>query len=998
MAQGRGQEKGQGSLPGRPAACRRARCGVCFSAAELLKSSTLHLQKDSVEKDKETFSHAGAGPDPDSGPLDLAYLNLVKLKPGTMVNGRYRLEALIGQGGFGIVFEALDETLNSRVAVKFLNPRLTGNEKKFLRVQREINLSRKISDERIIKTFSLESWREIHFLVMELARGRSLKSVLEEKGCFAWPEFKGIYLDILEAVAVLHRNGIVHRDLKPANILIDGRQRVKILDFGLAKEVEDTAKTSTVGEIVGSPYYMSPEQIRGGAIGFPSDVYQLGLVLYRTLSGRHPFEHTSTMEVIFKQLNLRPDLSTPALNGLPRFLRFGLHKSLEKSPPRRFADAGAMASFFSVGKVSLWKRVYSAFRRGRLKWVLGALAVAAASFLAYQATLGSRAVHSLRNEGSRLEARNRFGVRLWMKDFAPLTVYQAYQTRSIAPIVPLAGFQSENMQLRLGDKKAVMVFLTQPPDTVFSPGLSIASSVPGNQRAILDQRGKVLSREPFPQEYEYEAYDYTKNFKLHAIKSLAANPKGESESLITLQQFQSMYPAVMIFLQGIKKYVYTNPGTFGITPLENGNSRVSFMLFGINNLAAHMLFVAEIGFDTSRDQDELIRGIPNANLDERYNIQQQNLLVFLPGQALLLENRWREKGSARFSDSANGDILEVTRDGRITVQKKNGSFSYADSPGILRRVYTLVNSSYQEKVKNRNLGKALELILQAAAFPLQNPYLRSTLLFLQGDLEVGLGNFAAGEKTLKKALEFYQGNSDAKQRLCEIDFLKGDPLASFNKFASMYSGGQNFWGFSSFGAQLFRGYVFLQAGMFSQAADEFEKITPTNQSVAQFSRTMVDLFKGDYTAALVKLRALEMQPLGTVDLRELRLMIGRSMLLNDSDPTRAKFLFADIFRNSLAYGHLAELSDCFYLCRDGHGDEAAKMARMAFDNLARTARGDFMTRLWLFYDAYVFARTMELAGDSGGAALGYRACVEANPHAELAARSRQRLKLLSKPR
>ena len=332
-----------------------------------------------MEKDKETFSHAGDGPDPDSGPLDLAYLNLVKLKPGTLVNRRYRLEALIGQGGFGIVFEALDETLNSRVAVKFLNPRLTGNERKFLRVQREINLSRKISDERIIKIFSLESWQGIHFLVMELARGRSLKSHLEEKGRFAWPEFKGIFLDILEAVAVLHRNGIVHRDLKPANILIDGGRRVKILDFGLAKEVEDTEKTSTVGEIVGSPYYMSPEQIRGDGVGFPSDVYQLGLVLYRTLSGRHPFEHTSTMEVIFKQLNLRPDLATPELSGLPRFLRFGLHKALEKSPPRRFGDAGAMAGFFSAGKVSRWSGRSAPFAAGGSKWVLGALAVAAAS-------------------------------------------------------------------------------------------------------------------------------------------------------------------------------------------------------------------------------------------------------------------------------------------------------------------------------------------------------------------------------------------------------------------------------------------------------------------------------------------------------------------------------------------------------------------------------------------------------------------------------------------
>ncbi len=956
-------------------------------------------QKVSLKNRKDTtIGSIGSDPREGSGPLELAYLNLVKLPPGTLINSRYRLHKLVGQGGFGIVFEAADITLNSRVAVKFLNPRLTRDEKKFLRVKREINLSRQISDARIVKVFSLEDWQGLSFLVMELAAGQSLKNFLQQKGKLGWPEFKSIFLPILEAVDVLHRSGIVHRDLKPANILIDENQQIKILDFGLAKAVGDMDKTSTVGEIVGSPYYMSPEQIRGETVDFQSDVYQLGLVLYRTLSGRHPFEHVSTMEVIFKQLNQCPEPIATADSRLPRFLQFGLDKALEKSKLRRFRDAGAMLAFFNKGKISGTKRLVFAMSRRPVKWAFAGIGFVLASLLIYLSTFGSAEIHMLQNQGSRLEARNRFGVRLWDKDFAPFSVYQAYLTRSIAPIVPDAGFQSGNIRLRLGDKKAVMVFLTQPPDAVFPPGLSIASSVPGNQRAILDQRGKVLSWEPFPQEYEYEAYDYTKNFKLHAIKSLAVNPKGESESLITLQQFQSMYPAVMIFLQGIKKYVYTNPGTFGITPLENGNSRVSFMLFGINNLAAHMLFVAEIGFDTLRDQDELIRGIPNANLDERYNIQQQNLLVFLPGPALLLENRWREKGSARFSDSANGDILEVTRDGRITVQKKNGSFSYADSPGILRRVYTLVNSSYQEKVKNRNLGKALELIVQAAAFPLQNPYLRSTLLFLQGDLEVGLGNFAAGEKTLKKALEFYQGNSDAKQRLCEIDFLKGDTLASINKFSAMYSGGQNFWGFSGFGVQLFRGYVFLQAGMFSQAADEFEKITPNNQSVAQFSKTMVDLFKGDPAAALAELRELEKLPLGTVDLRELRLMLGRAMLLTGTERERARFLFDDISRYSLVYGHQAELSCCYYLCVDGQPLESAKKARQAFAKLSQTARGDFLSRLWLFYDAYVYGKTMELAGDRAEAARGYRACVAANPYTDLAARSRQQLALLKRPR
>ena len=951
-----------------------------------------------MQRDKQTFSHAGVGPDPDSGPLDLAYLNLVKLKAGTLVNDRYRLQKLIGQGGFGIVFEALDVTLNSRVAVKFLNPRLTGNEKKFLRVQREINLSRRISDERIIKVFSLEKWQEIYFLVMELVAGTSLKSFLQERGRRSWPEFREIFLQILEAVDVLHGHGIVHRDLKPANILIAEDRKIKILDFGLAKELGDMDKTSTVGEIVGSPYYMSPEQIRGEAVDFRSDVYQLGLVLYRTLSGRHPFEHPSTMEVIFKQLNQQPEPLAAGEDAIPRFLRFGLEKALEKSPARRFSDAGAMAKFFKAGKMSWLGGLFSVVSRRPVKWGLACLALAALGFLAYQATFGSRVVHSLHNAGSRLEARNRFGVRLWQKDFAPLIVYHSMPTRIVAPFVPAAGFQSEKFSQLKGDKKAVMAFLTHAPDLVFPPGLSIASSPMGDQRVILDQKGTVVSREPFPQEYEYEAYDYLKIIKLHSVKSLVADPEGEAEALVTIQQFQSMFPCAMIYLRGIHKFVFTNPGTFLITPLAAVGTRVSFMLFGINNLAAHMMFVAEIGFDMSRDQDEVIRGIPNSNIDERSNIQQQNFLVLLPGKASLLENRWREKGNARFSDCSNGDILELNRDGRLTVLKKTGSFSYADPPDILRRVYTLINSSYQEKVKKRNLEKALELIGLAAAFPIQNPYLCSTLLSLRGDLEIALGRFQDGGKSLTAALEFYPDNSDAKQRLCEIGFLNGNPLTAIDRFAAMNSEGQNFWGFSAFGDQLFKGCVYLQAGRFSQAADEFRRIMRSNPSVAQFSMVMLGLFKGEYAPALNQLLALEKLPLGTVDLREFRLLLARAMLLNGTEPERARFLFDDIFRFSTDFGHQAELSCCFYLGAGGQPLEAAKRARPAFAKLTQTARGDFMTRLWLFYDAYVFARTMDLAGDIGGATRGYRACVEANPHTELAERSRQRLKLLLKPR
>ena len=145
------------------------------------------------------------------------------------------------------------------------------------------------------------------------------------------------------------------------------------------------------------------------------------------------------------------------------------------------------------------------------------------------------------------------------------------------------------------------------------------------------------------------------------------------------------------------------------------------------------------------------------------------------------------------------------------------------------------------------------------------------------------------------------------------------------------------------------------------------------------------------SAALASARELEKGPLGAVDLRELRLLLGRALLLNSADFPRAKFLFDDIFRNSLDFGHLAEVSTWFLMARDGKTAEVRQNAREAFARLLENARGDFMTRLWLFYDAYVYGRTMEMTGDRFEAERGYRACIDANPYTELAARSRLRL-------
>lgn len=923
--------------------------------------------------------------------LEVAYLKLAKLKSGATINQRYRLNRLIGKGGFGTVFEAFDITLGTKVAVKFLNPELTREEKKFLRVRREINVARKISDERIIKVFSLESWRGIHFLVMELVGGRSLKSILEQKSHWIWVEFKAIFLDILEAVAVLHGNGIVHRDLKPANILIDDKKRIKILDFGLAKEVVDVEKTSTVGEIIGSPYYMSPEQIRGTAVGYASDVYQLGLILYRVLTSRHPFESSSTMEMISKQLIQKPDPPTPKRGSLPRFLFLGIEKALEKEPARRFRDAGAMVHFFRKEKISWPARILLALNRRPLKAALAAGVLLSILFCFYRLTFASRDVNRLVPRDHVLEARNIVGRRLWSHDFAPFHVYTAYTTTSAEPLQLGSDISSEYLSLDLGKDPVVIVLLAPPPGLVFPAEASIASEALMCRLAVLRENGKLLREDALLKSYDYDDYDYIRVIKPTSFQHLGKNPHGETCVAFTVQQYQSMYPSALVYMEGIKQFVYTHPGTFKTSWLKREGRKVFFLLDGINNLFSHMRFMGECAFDTGDRANSLIRGIPSLRPEKRSNVPRQDKLFILPIRMRMLENRWREEGRARLVEDRVGDILDLDRTGRLRLDSASGPVEYHDSEETLRRLYTLVNIGFQERQLKHNPKNALELIVQADSMPVQNPYLRSAVLYLRGDLEIHLGNYSAGRESLRRALEFDPGNNDACERICELEMLRGDIDAALRQLSDSHSHSHQFWGFTTYGVPLFKGYLFLHSGRFNLAEAEFAKLFLSTKEVEKFCLATADFFQGGYKAALTKLTDLESSPLGYVDLRELRLLAGRTLLLESLQEEKAAFLFEDLCNNSLDFGHLAEMSNWYFLARSGRTVEAAQSARATFKRLQEKARGDFMTRLWLFYDAYVYGRIMEMAGEKEPARQGFLAGIAANPHTRLSRLSREHL-------
>ncbi len=452
-------------------------------------------KKDPPSGSSAAGGHALAGADPGAPELLLRYLNLAQAGSGRIVNDRYRVEKRIGQGGFGMVFAGYDLTLKTEVALKFFNPESLHDEKKFLRVQREINLARKISDSRIVKIYSLERWSGIWFMVMELVRGSTLKDKLQAGGRFAWEEFRPVFLEILGGVASLHGQGIIHRDLKPSNIMVDADGGVRILDFGLAKEIGDLEKTSSIGEIVGSPFYLSPEQIQGLDLDEASDIYQLGILLYQSLTGTYPFPDTTTMNLVLMHLNHPPDRIAARGIRVPEVVEFVVAKSLAKKRRERFRSAAEIAERLHRGQVPFQQRI--ARRIPRLLRIAAALVTLVALGAAvYFKTFGSQKIDSVQARGTVVEARNRLGRSLWTRDFAPFSVHFARITKGPFPENrqdqqnPIRFVNDSFLtKLQFQSSPLVLAFLSHPGKGVFAKDGSVNSDRFDNQLAVMDTRG-----------------------------------------------------------------------------------------------------------------------------------------------------------------------------------------------------------------------------------------------------------------------------------------------------------------------------------------------------------------------------------------------------------------------------------------------------------------------------------------------------------------------------
>lgn len=286
-----------------------------------------------------------------SCPADGSSLDAPRPLPYELL-GRYRFERLIGQGGMATVFSARDLRLARDVAIKLIRPEHFGDAEMKARFEHEARTIARISHPGVIALFdSGELPDGTAFLVMEKLRGHDLARFLEECGPGTPAQVASLARQASAALAAAHQAGVVHRDMKPANVfLVDepGGFRVKVLDFGLAKSLAHEKGLTRTGTVVGTPEYMSPEQVMGDNVDVRTDVYALGAVCYEALLGRRAIRGEDLGRIMANVLDVVPEPASEILPGVPALASAALATSLAKDPADRPADVAAWADRFAA--------------------------------------------------------------------------------------------------------------------------------------------------------------------------------------------------------------------------------------------------------------------------------------------------------------------------------------------------------------------------------------------------------------------------------------------------------------------------------------------------------------------------------------------------------------------------------------------------------------------------------------------------------------------------
>ena len=267
------------------------------------------------------------------------------LRPGAVFAGRYEVKEIIGAGGMGVVYRAFDRELQEPVAIKTLKAEaMAGGSAALDRFKQEIRLARKIAHRNVVRTYDLGEQNGMYYLTMEYVEGTSLKQLIVSRGKLPVAVTLTVGKQLCRALEVAHAEGVIHRDIKPQNVVVEPSGFLKVMDFGIARLANPPKGKglTEAGTSIGTPDYMSPEQLSGAELDPRSDLYSAGVVLFECLTGRVPFEADTTWALVAKHLEEQPP-DPRAFNGdVPEGLAVVILKAMAKKPGDRYTTASEM--------------------------------------------------------------------------------------------------------------------------------------------------------------------------------------------------------------------------------------------------------------------------------------------------------------------------------------------------------------------------------------------------------------------------------------------------------------------------------------------------------------------------------------------------------------------------------------------------------------------------------------------------------------------------------
>ncbi|HZW24166.1 MAG TPA: serine/threonine-protein kinase [Gallionella sp.] len=254
--------------------------------------------------------------------------------------GRYEILGELGQGAMGVVYKARDPLIDRVVAIKTINLGLALEEKEEYegRFYQEAKAAGRLNHPNIVTIYDVGKSGDVAYIAMEFLQGRELRDIMNDDGRLPVDQVLDIVAQVALGLAYAHEHEIVHRDVKPSNIMVVRDGHVKITDFGIARMASSAVRTQT-GMVLGSPKYMSPEQVMGKNIDQRSDIFSLGVMLYEMLTGQAPFNGENVNAIMYQTLNAAPPLPNQLNPGVPEMLNFIVAKALAKSVDDRYQNA-----------------------------------------------------------------------------------------------------------------------------------------------------------------------------------------------------------------------------------------------------------------------------------------------------------------------------------------------------------------------------------------------------------------------------------------------------------------------------------------------------------------------------------------------------------------------------------------------------------------------------------------------------------------------------------